>query len=78
MSTSLSSWVILYTHFGLFKNMTQQEFNTTVERKFDKQTVVSHQALSKHDMAVQALLFNCFNLDATAARLHQYCRLKAQ
>lgn len=77
MSTFLSSWVILCTHFGLFKNMTQQEFNTTVEKKFDKQTVVSHQALSKHDMAVQAL-FNCFNLEATAAQIHQCCRLKAQ
>lgn len=70
MNTSLSSWV-LCTHFGL-KNLTQH-FITTVERKFDK-----HQALTKQDMAVEEPLFNCFNLNAIAARLHQDCHLKAQ
>lgn len=39
------------------KKMTQQQFITTVERKFNKQTVVSCQVLNDYDMAVQAHLF---------------------
>lgn len=45
------------THFGLVKNLTQHQFIITVERKFNKQRTVLHQALNKYDVVVQAYLF---------------------
>lgn len=43
-------------HTFWFKDLTQQQFITTVERKFSKQTAVLHQALIKYDVAVRAHL----------------------